>query len=121
MKKIVFTLIILTGVLQVKAQQLSRLTDSLWGKKFQLKTDSFTPPKLGNNFRNNQNIKMLPFNSGLLANVDNMPVVKLPVNSKMPIVQTDITGYTMPVAGKKVSGVYYMKKPGVITPPESRP
>jgi len=47
-----------------------------------------------------------------------MPVVKLPNSDpKMPIVQTDRTGYTMPVMGMSLPGGYYMKKPGTITKP----
>lgn len=42
-------------------------------------------------------------------NLNNMPIARLQGRSKMPVVQTDQTGYTMPIAGKNVSGVYYMK------------
>ncbi len=40
-----------------------------------------------------------------------MTVVKLPnTDQKMPIVQTDRTGYTMPVMGMNLPRVYTMKK-----------
>lgn len=44
------------------------------------------------------------------ANIDNTPIVKPQINSKMPIVQTDRTGYTMPVVGMSVPRVYIMNK-----------
>jgi hypothetical protein len=83
MKTIVITLLLLAGILQAEAQQ--------------------TPIVVTYN------------NSPVLAeaNISHMPVAR-PLNTDraMPIVQTDKTGYTMPVLGSKTpKRVYYMKRP----------
>lgn len=46
------------------------------------------------------------------VNTDNMPVARLNnTDNGMPIVKTDRTAYTMPVAGKSQPSIYYMQKP----------
>jgi hypothetical protein len=56
---------------------------------------------------NNMSINQL-LNTSAAVNPDHMAIVK-PANTdpRMPIVQTDKTGYTMPVAGKTQPWVYY--------------
>ena len=118
MKKIVFALIIIIGALQAKAQVFTykipgyknplAKPDTNWNKRFNFKTDS-SFAKVKPSVR----LNIMP------KNTDNMPIAKLPVNSKMPIVQTDVTGYTMPVAGMNLPRVYTMKQtePVTITTP----
>lgn len=110
MKRIVFTLLILAGALGLKAQQLPF-------KPF--KTDTANWPKFGDKPKYVVP-KSLPLtNLNLLAdaqsNIDNMPIARTQGRSNMPVVQTDATGYNMPVYGKSpkssISGIYYMKRP----------
>ncbi|MDB5157588.1 MAG: hypothetical protein JWR50_2295 [Mucilaginibacter sp.] len=54
-------------------------------------------------------------NATTTVNPDNMPIAKLNnTDPGMPIIKTDRTAYTMPVAGKSQPTIYYMQKPEVI-------
>jgi hypothetical protein len=114
MKRIAFTLLVLAGALNLKAQQLPALPKSFPYKLF--KQDTTKWPKFSEKPKYFVP-KSLPYKNLLAAvdvkSVDYMPIVKTQGRSNMPIVQTDITGYTMPVVGKRsttISGVYYMKR-----------
>jgi hypothetical protein len=117
MKKIVLIFVLTAGILQAKAQQKSNAgqlpglspnfkADTSWNRLFKLKTDSA--------------VKNKPFsisNNVVSVSPDHMPVIKLASNDRMPVVQTDKTGYNMPVAGLNQPEVYTMKKPYItITP-----
>jgi len=118
MKTIVFILILLAGVLQTKAQIVSpknpgyqmRImpTDTNRSKFFIVPgPDSLASLK-----------KLLAQSPTVQIVHGSMTVVKLPNNDqKMPIVQTDRTGYTMPVMGMSLPGIYNMKKPDTTTKP----
>jgi len=100
MKKIVFTFAVLAYAFGVKAQQ----APGPLLKQQLLKTDSLgvKPLKKINIIGN--------------RNVDNMPIANMPGKSNMPVVQTDRTAYTMPVAGINQAQVYTMAKPGANSP-----
>lgn len=141
MKKIVITLVVLGFAFSVNAQQSPLLPKQQPLKKFRFTPDSvapdnflfkqnplqtfrFSPDNLNSNnpsfkldsLRKNMVVRLnLPAN----ANVDNMPIARMPGNSKMPIVQTDRTAYNMPVVGMSQPGIYTMKKPR--TSPEVLP
>jgi len=98
MRKIVITLVVLACAYGVKAQQAQGML-----KQQLLKTDS-----LGAN-------RLKKINIIGNRNVDNMPIAVMPGKSNMPVVQTDRTAYTMPVAGINQPQVYTMAKPGANT------
>jgi hypothetical protein len=102
MKKLAITLLILAGALQLKAQQVPSLPKTAPYLIIKYPDTLFS---LKRNVTPNQLQRELT-----AASMGNMPVAKMQGRSNMPMVQTDRTGYTMPVAGKNVSGVYYMKK-----------
>jgi hypothetical protein len=120
MKKIVITLVVLGCAFGVKAQQFPldakvQLQQSPGLLKQQLlKPDSLNrnsfllkqPDSLGAKpvFRVNVTGKV---------NIDNMPIARMPGNANMPVMQTDRTGYNMPVVGMNQPEVYTMQKPGV--------
>jgi len=111
MKTIVLTLILLAGILEVRAQivspknpgyQMSLVPpDTNWNKLFvKPRTDSLASLK-----------KLLAQSPAAQTVHGSMRVVKLPnTDPKMPIVQTDRTAYTMPVIGMSLPRVYTMKK-----------
>jgi hypothetical protein len=104
MKTIVLTLIMLGGILQLKAQQSpllnSKNADTAYWKLLKIQPQTTTNP-----------ITRLNSTPVLAeANVSHMPVAK-PRNTDplMPVVVTDRTAYNMPVAGMTKPRVYYMK------------
>jgi hypothetical protein len=106
MKTIVLTVIMLAGILQVKAQQtplqLNKKADTAYWKL--LKIQPHTGPG---------SIITLGNNAPVLAEINNgrMPIAKLRnTDLKMPVTQTDRTAYNMPVAGMNKPRVYYMKR-----------
>jgi hypothetical protein len=130
MKKIVITLVILGFAFGVKAQQfpfglkapqsgglLKRQLlkpDSLIRNKFLFKKpDSLTGNRILFTPLDSTRVKAVKrINIYANANIDNMPIARMPGNSNMPIVQTDRTAYNMPIAGMNQPRVYIMKKPG---------
>lgn len=104
MKGIFIAIVTLCCAAQVKAQQAPQQN---------LMPDSFKP----NNIPYKQldslsklNTNTVPFNR-LPNNFNNMPTAHMQGNSKMPVVQTDATGYNMPVAGMSRPKVYIMNRP----------
>lgn len=115
MKKVLFTAIIMAGVMHVKAQQTLSF-NSLSYKISSLKPDTVGKPGFDVfpqvKVPQNNRVKHVIVNGS--SNIDRMPIVKPNGNSNMPVVQTDATAYTMPVAGKSLPRIYTMKKLDVI-------
>jgi hypothetical protein len=119
MKNFLLPLILLAGTLRVKAQQklpdtspnLTLKADSNWYKLTKPQTSPFAKAKI------DPFVKITPPQQNLTAAVvyDYMPVLRFNGHSKMPIVQTDVTGYTMPVVGMRLPRVYTMKRPAADT------
>ncbi len=130
MKKIFITLVVLGFAFGVKAQQFPfglkapqtggllkqhlLKPDSLIRNKFSFKKpDSLTENKILFMPLDSTRVKpMKSVNIYANANIDNMPIARMPGNSNMPVVQTDRTAYNMPVAGMNQPRIYIMKKPG---------
>ena len=121
MKKIVITLVVLGFALGAIAQQIPfdlrvQPFPGTLLKQQLLKTDSLN--RNGFLFKKADSLGANPLkriNIISNRNADNMPIANLPGKSKMPIVQTDRTGYNMPVVGMRQPQVYTMKKPGANT------
>ena len=114
MKKIVITLAVLGCALGATAQQVPTLL-----KQNTLKKSLIAPNGLPRTFSflkpdsiTQKNILFIPTDSVRVkplkriniianANVDNMPIARMQGNSKMPVIQTDRTGYNMPVMGNQ--------------------
>jgi hypothetical protein len=119
MKNFLLSLTMLAGISQAKAQQklpdiglnLTLKTDSNWYKLTKPQTSPFAKTKI------NPLVNITAPQQNLTAAVvyDHMPVARFSGHSRMPIVQTDVTGYTMPVIGMGLPSVYYMKRSAVDT------
>jgi len=112
MKKIIIALIVLGFAFSVNAQQFPLLPKQQSLKQFRFSPDSLAK----NNFLFKQPDSLLAkpelrFNVMANTNIDNMPVARMQGNTNMPVVQTDRTGYNMPVLGKRPHGIYLMTKP----------
>ena len=112
MKKIIVVLIVLGFASSVNAQQFPLLPKQQSLKQFRFSPDSLAK----NNFLFKQPDSLLAkpelrFNVMANTNIDNMPVARMQGYTNMPVVQTDKTGYNMPVAGMRQPRVYNMKKP----------
>ena len=89
----------MAGVIHVKAQQAT-LSNNLLYKTYSIKPDTNNQPR----------VKVSQIQIVSVPTTDHMPIVKTSGNSKMPVVQTDATAYTMPVAGMNLPRIYTMKK-----------
>lgn len=125
MKKIVFALVILCAASGLKAQQLP-MSPRLPLNKFKLLPDSLNNSllfKFKDSLRNGLSFRLQDSalnrisnplaRPDMLATNDRMPIVSSHIRSNMPVVQTDKTGYTMPILGQRPHGVYNMKQMGM--------
>jgi len=119
MKTIVLTLFLLAGILQAEAQ-ISMLPKNP-GYQLRLPPDTnrnklFLKPGIDSLAWLKKLVKQSPATQIVYG--ASMPVAKLRNSDpKMPIVQTDRTGYNMPVMGMSLPRVYNMKKPDTTTKP----
>jgi hypothetical protein len=119
MKTFVLTLGMLAAISLVKAQQWQpRLNNKLPLSVYKYKLDTTYNDLFNKNLiipGNKGPLSAIPLNELATLNIDHMPVAKLRNTDKgMPIVQTDKTGYTMPVVGKALPRIYNMRTGPVI-------
>ncbi len=121
MKTAVLPILILSGMLTAKAQNNSSLNAKGIDNNVTYYPDTVFK---SSSYTVYANLPVGDLNKALQANAntDHMPVAK-PQNSdqRMPVVQTDKTGYTMPVAGKNLPQVYKMSTNPVIKVDSKRP
>lgn len=123
MKIFVLTLVLVAGLLSANAQQLTispknKLSadkntfklDTTYNKLFT--GDLTSPLTLAAVPAIEPNISRTTAINFYSTNMDNMPIARLNnTDAGMPIVKTDRTAYTMPVAGKSQPSIYYMQNP----------
>lgn len=119
MKLLAFIFSILGCTLAVKAQQKKASPGNQPNFTLPFKNIKVNPDTgLNKLFKGNNEANKLAALSNLKLgalpmNIGHMPIAR-PNNTDpgMPVVQTDRTGYTMPVAGMNLPGIYTMKMPG---------
>ncbi len=135
MKTIIITLVTSAFAFSVNAQQLSILPKKQPLKKFSFTLDSFSRNKIlfkKPDSLTREKILFMPLDSTRVkplkriymyadANIDNMPIARMPGNSNMPVVQTDRTAYNMPIAGINQPRVYGMTIKNLGANPEVLP
>jgi hypothetical protein len=124
MKTLLFTFTILIGALMVRAQEKATKPDNKPAEnpyRSLTITKNVPASSLNGTFKADTGKKntytFYPSSPLAMVQKSNMPVAKLAnTDLKMPITQTDRTGYTMPVAGKSLSRIYTMPKPAAALP-----
>ncbi|PJJ83622.1 hypothetical protein [Mucilaginibacter auburnensis] len=112
MKAAFIAIIALCCTTQLKAQQAPAFAKQQPLQQFGSFQDSLKNRELA--FKMMDSVRrntINPFTQNITINSDNMPVACTQGNSRMPVVQTDVTTYNMPVVGMNKPGLYTMPKP----------